>query len=112
MMPTVEQTADEIIRILAKTFSVERRVWLTYGELAEHLGRPDQGNLLQQPLDRARELCRERDVPEAPVLVVSKDSVINGTLLPAEGAIEKYGGVRAIREEQTKVILYDWSKLQ
>ena len=104
-------TAEKIIRIFAAASARENRVWMTYKALAEALDRPGQQRLLQGALDMTRELCRERGLPDLGVCIVSESSIRAGTLLPAQGAIQKYGGIPAIRSAQAKVICFDWAPL-
>ena len=108
-MATNVETAEQIIRIYAAVSTHENRVWLTYKELAEALGRPGQQRLLQGALDLTRELCMGRGLPDLAVFIVSEESVRAGTLLPATNALSKYGGIHAIRKAQSEVLYFDWS---
>ncbi|WP_090110936.1 hypothetical protein [Limimaricola pyoseonensis] len=108
-MASNAETAEQIIRIFAVVSVRENRVWMTYKALAEALGRPGQQRLLQGALDVVRDICRDRGLPDLAVCIVSEDSVKAGTLLPASGAIQKYGGIPAIRRAQAEVLCFDWA---
>ena len=111
-MASVADTAEQMLTLFVEMAVRDRRCVITYKDMAAKLGRKGQQNLLQQPLDRARELCRERGLPEFPVMVISQAALESGTLLPADGAIDKYGGVAEIRRLQAEVMQFDWSTLR
>jgi hypothetical protein len=80
--------------------------------MATAIGRPGQHRLLGAPLDAVRDLCKERGWPDIATVVVTKDSLVDGTLRPSPQALEKYGGWPGLREEQARVIAFDWSSAQ
>ena len=80
---------------------------MSYGALAARVGRPGQHRLLGDPLDRVRGLCARRGLPDVAVMIVSKESLRDGTAEPSQKALEKYGGWPDLRKEQARVLAYD-----
>lgn len=75
------------------------------------VGLPGQHRLLGGPLDAVRDLCAERGWPDISTMVVNKDTLSDGTLMPSQAAVEKHGGPLGLRREQAQVITFDWGKL-
>jgi hypothetical protein len=108
-MATNRETAEAIVAAYIEGVAKKRRVFWTYGEVAELIGRKGQSNLLGAPLDEVRELCREHGWPDIGAVIVTKPSLVDGTLCPSEPALQKYGGVFELRRLQARVIAFDWS---
>jgi hypothetical protein len=111
-MATNRETAESIVSVfLAAARDTERVLW-SYTDLATAIGRPGQHRLLGAPLDAVRDFCEERGWPDIATVVVTKDSLADGTLRPSPQALEKYGGWRELRREQARVIAFDWSSVR
>jgi hypothetical protein len=108
-MASNSEHAESIIAAYTQLRRSTDCVFLTYGQLATLIGREGQHRLLAGPLDLVRELCKKRGLPDIATVVVSKDSLADGTLMPSPGALEKYNGWRGLREEQARVICWDWA---
>ena len=104
-----DDLAEQILRTYAEASVNEGVIFMTYGDLAKRLGRPGQHRLLGDPLDRLRNLCAERGLPDVATMIVDKPSLHAGTVEPSARALEKYGGWFDLRAEQARVISYDWS---
>lgn len=107
-MPTNVEHAERIISAYIELRRTTDQVFLTYGQLADLIGRTGQQRLLGAPLDVVRELCKARGLPDIATVIVSKDSLTDGTLKPASEAIEKYNGWHGLRAEQARVMAWDW----
>jgi hypothetical protein len=111
-MASSRETAEVIIDVfLARAREKDRVLW-SYGDLASAIGRPGQHRLLGGPLDEVRNLCKERGWPDIATVVVTKDSLLDGTLRPSPQAVEKYGGWPGLRHEQARAIDFDWAKVR
>jgi len=106
-----DDLAREILLTYAKARINEHVIFMTYGDLAERLGRPGQQRLLGDPLDRLRTLCDQRGLPDVATVIVDKQSLRSGEVSPSPKALEKYGGWQNLREEQARVIAQDWSSI-
>jgi hypothetical protein len=104
----------EIAEIIVETFvahaRTKGRILWSYADLADAIGRPGLHRLLGGALDEVRHLCDERDWPDIATVVVTKESLVDGTLRPSPQAIDKYGGWPGLRREQARVIEFDWTK--
>jgi hypothetical protein len=89
----------------------EKKVIWTYSDLAKAIDRKGQHRLLGGPLDILRDICRENGLPDVATVVVTKESLLDGTLMPSRQALEKYGGWHGLREEQARVISFNWSSV-
>jgi hypothetical protein len=83
----------------------------SYGDLATAIGRPGQHRLLGGPLDEVRTICGRNGWPDIATVVVTKDSLADGTLRPSPQAFEKYGGWPGLREEQARVLTFHWADI-
>ena len=111
-MPTNRETAEAIcVAFVAAAKGSDRVLW-SYADLAIAIGRPGQHRLLGAPLDEVRRLCEERGWPDIATVVVTKDSLLDGSLRPSPQALEKYGGWPGLRQEQARVIAFDWSAVR
>jgi hypothetical protein len=111
-MTTSRETAEAIIdAFLAAARDTGRILW-SYADLATAIGRSGQHRLLGAPLDVVRDLCVNRGWPDIATVVVTKDSLVDGTLRPSPQALEKYGGWPELRREQARVIAFDWSSVR
>jgi hypothetical protein len=111
-MATNRKTAEVIVRAFIRGATTEDRLFWSYGDVAALIGRKGQGNLLGAPLDEVRRLCEERGWPDIATVVVTKNSLADGTLRPSPQALEKYGGWPGLRSEQARVITFDWFSAQ
>ena len=111
-MPTNRETAEVIVRAYIEGAATGRRVFWSYGDIAALIGRKGQSNLLGGPLDEVRLICEERDWPDIGTVIVTKPSLLDGTLAPSEPALAKYGGMSDLRREQGRVIAFDWSAVR
>ena len=111
-MPTNRETAEVIVRAYMEGAATGRRTFWSYGDIATLVGRKGQSNLLGGPLDEVRLLCRERGWPDIGAVIVTKPSLLDGTLLPSAPALEKYGGLNELRSAQANVISFDWSAVR
>ena len=108
-MATNRETAEAIVDVFLTRERDHGRILWSYGDLATALGRPGQHRLLGGALDELRQLCEERGWPDIATVVVTKDSILDGTLRPSPQAVEKYGGWPGLRREQARVIERNWS---
>jgi hypothetical protein len=111
-MPTNRETAEVIIQAYIEGAATGRRTIWTYGDIAELIGRKGQSNLLGGPLDEVRLVCEERGWPDIGAVIVTKPSLLDGTITPSEPALTKYGGMNELRRLQARVIAFDWSALR
>ncbi|GEM_PF-2703957 len=108
-MATNRETAEAIVEaFLAQSRDPGRMLW-SYGDLATAIGKPGQHRLLGAPLDEVRRLCEERGWPDIATVVVTKESLLDGTLRPSPQALGKYGGWPGLRRQQARVLEFDWS---
>ena len=110
-MATNQETAEQVIKVFVKAATTESRIIWTYGDLATAIERPGEHRLLGAALDIVRQLCVERGIPDVATVVVSKTSLLDGTLKPTDSALNKYNGWQGLREEQAKVFQFDWLSL-
>ena len=111
-MATNRETAEAIVAaFLAAARDTDRILW-SYADLSTAIGRPGQHRLLGGPLDEVRRFCEERAWPDIATVVVTKDSLLDGTLRPSPQALEKHGGWPGLRREQARVIEFDWSSVR
>ena len=86
-MATNRETAEAIVAaFLAAARDTDRILW-SYADLSTAIGRPGQHRLLGGPLDEVRRLCEERAWPDIATVVVTKDSLLDGTLRPSPQAL-------------------------
>jgi hypothetical protein len=111
-MTTNRETAETILAVFLAAARDSGRILWSYSDLATAIGRPGQHRLLGAPLDEVRRLCEEREWPDIATVVVTKDSLLDGTLRPSPQALEKYGGWPGLRRAQARVIEFDWSSVQ
>ncbi|MEL6913429.1 MAG: hypothetical protein AAFP13_02900 [Pseudomonadota bacterium] len=79
--------------------------------MAEAIGRPRrEARLLGQALDKVREVCVARGLPDVATFVVSQESVEAGSLEPSQQALKKYAGWPGLREQQAKCLTHDWGR--
>lgn len=110
-MATNRETAEAIVAaFVASTLERGRILW-SYADLATAISRPGQHRLLGAPLDEVRLLCEERGLPDIATVVVTKGSLLDGTLRPSPQALAKYGGWPELRREQARVLAFDWSSI-
>lgn len=110
-MATNRDTAEAIFAAYVTARKTSDVVFLSYGALAERIGRKGQGRLLAAPLDLVRELCQSRELPDLATVIVSQESLKDGTLMPAPNAAGKYGDWVGLRKEQARVMAFDWTSL-
>jgi hypothetical protein len=108
-MATNSETAEAIIDAFLTEWRRGGRVLWSYGDMSTAIGRPGQQRLLGPPLDEVRRLCKERGWPDIATVVVTKESILDGTLRPSPQAIDKHGGWPGLRWQQARVIENDWS---
>jgi hypothetical protein len=111
-MATNGETAEAIVAAFLAAAQDTGRVLWSYADLATAIGRPGQHRLLGAPLDVVRDLCVERGWPDIATVVVTKDSLVDGTLRPSQQALEKYGGWPELRREQARVIAFNWASVR
>jgi hypothetical protein len=111
-MPTNRETAEAIVRAYVEGAATGRRIFWSYGDIATLIGRKGQSNLLGGPLDEVRLICDERGWPDIGSVIVTKPSLLDGTLTPSEPALAKYGGMGDLRRVQARVISFDWSTVR
>ncbi len=110
-MASVSEIAEKIIAAYVDLRRSGDTVFVTYGELAQLIGREGQHRLLGAPLDRVRDICSERNLPDIATVIVDKASLDRGSVTPSAAAIEKYNGWLGLRREQARVIAFDWSQV-
>ena len=108
-MATNEYWAERIINAYVKLRQSSEKVFVSYGEMAELIGRKGEHRLLGAPLDLVRELCEKMNLPDVATVVVNVPSLRNGEVRPSDQALEKHGGWPGLRAEQARVLLFDWS---
>lgn len=108
-MPSNEEHAESIIAAYTRLRQSTDQVFVTYGQLATMIGRDGQHRLLGGPLDLVREICKLRGLPDIATVVVSEESLADGTIKPTAAGLAKYNGWTALRAEQARVIAWDWS---
>jgi hypothetical protein len=111
-MATNRETAEALVAEFLRAARESGRVLWTYADLATAVGRPGQHRLLGAPLDEVRRICEEHGWPDIATVVVTKDSLLDGTLRPSPQAIDKYGGWPGLRREQARVLVFDWSSIR
>jgi hypothetical protein len=111
-MPTNRGTAEAICAAFVAQAQATGRVLWSYSDLAAAIGRSGQHRLLGAPLHEVRRLCEERGWPDIATVVVTKDSLLDGSLRPSPQALDKYGGWPGLRQEQARVIAFDWSAVR
>lgn len=107
MASNIDQ-AKRIVQIYTEMRQTTETVFLSYKDLAIHLGRPGEHRLLGGPLDLVRDLCDHRHIPDVATMIVSKASLLDGTVQPSKGAVEKYGGWPDLRKEQARAMAHKW----
>ncbi len=110
-MATNKEIALEILSRFVEGARGGRVLW-TYGDLATATGRDGQHRLLGGPLDALRDHCVENGLPDVATVVVSKESLAGGSLKPSPKALGKYGGWPGPRQEQARVIAFDWAAVR
>ena len=103
-----DDLAAQIVALYVDLRQNSDAVFLTYGNLAERLGRPGQQRLLGDPLDRVRQVCEARALPDIATVVVDQISLRDGTVKPSVKALDKYGGWPWLRAKQARVLSFDW----
>jgi alkylated DNA nucleotide flippase Atl1 len=111
-MATNTELAVEILAAYVNVRKTGHQVVLTYGDMAKLIGRPGQQRILGGALDALRKYCEDLEIPDVATVVVNKESLLDGTLLPSQQALEKYGGWPGLRKQQAKVISFDWSRVR
>ena len=108
---TVDEQAEAIFNVFVAHAKEGRLLW-TYGDMAEAIGRPRrEARLLGRALDRVRDICAERGVPDCATMVVSQDEVKAGTLKPSPQALAKHQGWHGLREQQAQCLTFEWSSV-
>lgn len=111
-MANVDEIAGQIISEYIQLRRSNDVVFVTYGQLAKLIGRDGQHRLLGAPLDRVRGLCAERGLPDIAAVVVDQESLSAGRMMPSRKALEKYHGWSGLRQEQARVMAFDWRSLR
>ena len=116
--PLTQQRAFATIQIVAKAVLAEEPA-ITYSELARRLGMSKvNGQGLASYLNRAAEICKEQGLPNVSTLVVSKESLDQGTPMPSSGSFSDgfYASTGLTRDgvvaEQDKVRAFDWRSVK
>lgn len=107
-MATNEFWANRIFSEYVKLRQSSDKVFVTYGDLAELIGRQGEHRLLGAPLDLVRAICERADLPDVATVVVDQQSLRSGEIRPSPKALEKYGGWPGLRAEQGRVVAFDW----
>lgn len=108
-MATNEYWAKRILSEYVKLRQSSERVLVTYGDLAEIIGRKGEHRLLGSSLDLVRQICEQKNLPDVATAVVDVLSLKVGEIKPSAKVLEKYGGWPGLREEQARVLAFDWS---
>ena len=103
------EIAERIFEAYVAFATEENGVFLTYSELARRIGRAGQHHFLGAPLDIVSGICDAKGVPNITTVIVDKPSLLGGTVKPSASAIKKYDGWSNLRNEQTRVMLFDWA---
>ncbi|SLN48097.1 hypothetical protein TRL7639_02643 [Falsiruegeria litorea R37] len=101
--------ARKIIAAYVELRRTTEQIFITYGELADLIGRKGEHRLLGGALDLVRDRCCEMGVPDIATVVIDKESLKRGEMRPSPKAIDKYEGWQNLRAEQARVITFDWS---
>lgn len=107
-MATNAEIAETIIETYVNLRRTGETVFVTYGTLADLIGRPGQQFLLGAPLDLVRDKCASRGMPDIASVIISQESLLNGSVAPSGKAQEKHGGWPGLREQQARVLAYNW----
>ncbi|WP_154665019.1 hypothetical protein [Leisingera daeponensis] len=108
-MATNEYWANRIFSEYVKLRQSSAKVFVTYGDLAELIGRQGEQRLLGTPLDLVRAICEHANLPDIATVVVDQKSLKTGEIRPSPKALEKYGGWPGLRAEQGRVLAFDWA---
>ncbi|MFW8634373.1 hypothetical protein [Cribrihabitans pelagius] len=111
-MATNEYWAKRIISEYVKLRQSSDKVLVTYGELAESIGRKGEHRLLGNPLDLVRAICEQANLPDVTTVVVDQQSLRTGEISPSPKALEKYGGWPGLRAAQARVLAFDWRSVK
>jgi hypothetical protein len=109
---TNHEIADAIIAAFRAEWKKGGRVLWSYSDMATAVGRPGQHRLLGAPLDEVRLICLRHGWPDIATVVVTQESILDGTLRPSPQALEKHGGWPGLRREQARVFVHDWSSIR
>jgi hypothetical protein len=116
--PLTRQRAFATIKIVAQAVMSGEQA-ITYSELARRLGMGKvNGQGLSSYLNEAAELCKEHDLPNVSVMVVSKESLEKGVPMPSEGSFSDgfYASTGLTRDEvpveQARVRAFDWKSVR
>ena len=108
-MATNEYWANRIFSEYVKLRQSTDKVFVSYGELAEMIGRKGEHRLLGASLDMVRAICGRAKLPDVATVVVDQQSLKSGEIKPSSKALEKYGGWPGLRAEQGRVLAFDWN---
>lgn len=107
-MASNHEHAERIIQVYIEMRRTSEIVFISYKDLAIRIGRPGEHRLLGGSLDLVRDICRTRNIPDVATMVVSKNSLLDGTLQPSQDAVAKYGGWPELRQEQARAMAHHW----
>jgi hypothetical protein len=84
------------------------RLFWTYGDMAAATGRKGQHRLMGAALDRVGEICANRGLPDCSTMIVTKTSLLDGTVEPSNAALAKHSGWTGLREAQSNCLTFNW----
>ncbi|MCB4455801.1 hypothetical protein [Leisingera sp. McT4-56] len=108
-MASNEYWANRIFNKYVKLRQSSDKVFVTYGDLAEMIGRQGEHRLLGAPLDLVRAICEKEKLPDIATVVIDQKSLKSGEMKPSPKALEKYGSWPGLRAEQARVLAFDWN---
>ncbi|KIC13809.1 hypothetical protein [Leisingera sp. ANG-Vp] len=111
-MATNEYWAKRIILAYAELRQSSEQVFVSYGEMAELIGRKGEHRLLGAPLDLVRAICEQANLPDVATVVVDQKSLRSGEMKPSPKAMDKHSGWPGLRSEQGRVLAYNWSAVE
>lgn len=111
-MASNEFWANRIFSEYVRLRQSSDKVLVTYGDLAEMIGRKGEHRLLGASLDIVRAICEQASLPDIATVVVDQQSLRSGEMKPSPKALEKYGGWPGLRAEQGRVLAFDWNAVE
>ncbi len=107
---TLSDFQIDVLRALLRTRVDGERMYLTYGELADDMGRDRTRDALAVAgaLDALSGWFREVGLPDVTSVVIPQTNADSNLMLPADDAVAKLGGRAAAQDEAARVRDFDW----
>lgn len=108
---TLSDFQIEALRALLRSRVDGEKMYLTYGELAEDMGRDRarDAEAVAGALDALSGWFRDMGLPDVTSVVIPQSNADSNLMLPSDKAVEELGGRAAAQAEAARVRDFDWA---